>query len=68
VSGPVDGRALTADPELLPVHPDDDGDQGLQRTQILIVLTAKAQRIAQPIEAESGFGGQRGQMILLCPL
>jgi hypothetical protein len=31
VACPVDRRALAADPQLLAVEPDDDGDEGFER-------------------------------------
>jgi hypothetical protein len=42
VSGPVDGRPLAADPQLLAVEPDDHRNEGFERAQILVVISAEA--------------------------
>jgi hypothetical protein len=51
-----DRGTFAADDQLLAVHPNDDGDQRFEGREILVVLTAKAERVGEAGEFERLLG------------
>jgi hypothetical protein len=42
----------------LTVDPDNDRDQGFERTDVAIVVAVKTEMVVEPIEGEGRFGGR----------
>ncbi|GAC1408541.1 MAG: hypothetical protein NVSMB64_16890 [Candidatus Velthaea sp.] len=61
----LDRGTFAADMEPFAIEPDDHRNERFERAQILIVLTAEAERIGEALKGEGGLGGQCGQQNLL---
>jgi hypothetical protein len=55
------GLALATEVERVAIDPDDDGDQGLERADIAIVMSEEAQMVVETVERERRLSGDTGQ-------